>query len=65
LALPVGFQFRKEDRRWIVPKRNPILGWTFNPGHAKGAWALLANFLLPILIVVGTLPVLVLAGGCR
>ncbi len=64
-TLPVGFYFSKEDRRWIVPKRNPILGWTFNLGQPKGAWALLATFLLPTLIVAGTLLVIVLAGGCR
>lgn len=64
-TLPVGFYFSKQDSRWIVPKRTPMLGWTFNLGQTKGAWALLLSFLLPTLVVTGTMLVLVFAGGCR
>ena len=46
-----GFYFSKKDTRWIVPKRNPVLGWTFNLGHKKGAWAMLLSFLVPIIIL--------------
>ncbi|RZL46046.1 MAG: hypothetical protein EOO93_26415 [Pedobacter sp.] len=27
------FYFNKKDFRFIVPKRNPIMGWTFNFAH--------------------------------
>ena len=48
-----GFYFSKKDTRWIVPKRNPVLGWTFNLGHKRGAWAMLLSFLIPIIILLG------------
>ncbi len=48
-----GFYFSKRDTRWIVPKRNPVLGWTFNLGNKKGAWAMLISFLIPTLIMTG------------
>jgi len=48
-----GFYFSKKDTRWIVPKRNPALGWTFNLGHKKGAWAMLLLFLMPTIIMLG------------
>ena len=48
-----GFYFSKKDTRWIVPKRNPVLGWTFNLGHKRGAWAMLLSFLIPIIILSG------------
>ena len=48
-----GFYFSKRDTRWIVPKRNPGLGWTFNLGNKKGAWAMLLSFLIPIFILSG------------
>jgi len=47
-----GFYFSKRDTRWIVPKRNPVLGWTFNLGHKRGAWAMLLSFLTPIIILI-------------
>lgn len=47
--------FSKKDTRWIVPKRNPALGWTFNLGNTKGAWAMLLTLLVPILIFSGVL----------
>jgi len=50
-----GFYFSKIDRRWIVPKRNPVLGWTFNLGNKKGAWAMLLSFLIPTFIMTGIL----------
>ena len=46
-----GFYFSKRDTRWIVPKRNPVLGWTFNLGNKKGAWAMLITFLIPTVIM--------------
>lgn len=48
-----GFYFSKKDTRWIVPKRNPSLGWTFNLGQTKGAWAMLLSLLLPTLLLAG------------
>ena len=48
-----GFYFSKKDTRWIVPKRNPVLGWTFNLGQRKGTWAMLLSFLFPIIILLG------------
>jgi len=50
-----GFYFSKKDTRWIVPKRNPVLGWTFNLGQKKGAWAMLLSFLTPVIILVGVI----------
>jgi len=50
-----GFYFSKRDTRWIVPKRNPVLGWTFNLGNKKGAWAMLLTFLIPIFILAGVI----------
>jgi uncharacterized membrane protein len=47
-----GFYFSKRDARWIVPKRNPVLGWTFNLGNKRGAWAMLLSFLAPTIILV-------------
>lgn len=60
-TLPVGIYFSKRDTRWIVPKRNPALGWTFNLGTQKGAWCFLAMVLIPVLILAGV--VLVLSFG--
>ncbi|MBF0554821.1 MAG: hypothetical protein HQK96_09755 [Nitrospirae bacterium] len=48
-----GFYFSKKDTRWVVPKRNQALGWTFNLGHMKGAWAMLLSFLIPTIILLG------------
>jgi uncharacterized membrane protein len=30
------FYFNKKDHRIIVPKRNPMMGWTFNFAHPIG-----------------------------
>jgi len=30
------FYFNKKDHRMVVPKRNPIMGWTFNFAHPAG-----------------------------
>jgi len=49
-----GFYFSKKDTRWIVPKRT-ALGWTFNLGTEKGAWAMLLSFLAPTIIMVGVI----------
>jgi uncharacterized membrane protein len=48
-----GFYFSKRDSRWIVPKRSTVLGWTFNLGNRKGAWAMLLTLLLPTFILIG------------
>lgn len=50
-----GFYFSKRDSRWIVPKRNPILGWTFNLGNPKGAFAMIMSFLIPTMILIGVI----------
>ena len=47
-----GFYFSKRDARWIVPKRNPVLDWTFNLGNKRGAWAMLLSCLAPTIILV-------------
>ena len=49
------FYFSKRDTRWLVPKRNPALGWTFNLGNKTGAWAMLLSFLTPTIILVGVI----------
>lgn len=54
-----GFYFSKKDMRWIVPKRNPVLGWTFNLGHKTGAWAMLLSFLIPTIILFGIIAFIV------
>ena len=65
-TLPIGFYFSKKDTRWLVPRPNLSLGWTFNLGHKKGAWALLLSFIIPILLLTGVLIAIVLslAYGC-
>jgi hypothetical protein len=49
-----GFYFSKQDTRWIVPKKNPVLGWTFNLGNKKGAWAMLISFMAPTILLLIT-----------
>lgn len=65
-TLPVGFYFSKKDTRWLVPRPNRNLGWTYNLGHKKGTWALLFSFLIPILLLTGILLAIVfsLLHGC-
>lgn len=46
------FYFNKKDHRIIVPKRNPIMGWTFNFAHPAGYVFL---FLVLLLIVSQTI----------
>ncbi len=48
-----GFYFSKRDTRWLIPKRNPALGWTFNLGNKAGALAMLFSFLTPTIILAG------------
>lgn len=64
-TLPVGIYFSKRDTRWMVPKRNPMLGWTFNLATAKGAWCYLGSFLIPILILAAVVLVLSFAKTAR
>ena len=42
------FYFNKKDHRMVVPKRNPIMGWTFNFAHPAG-YIFLALILLFII----------------
>jgi uncharacterized membrane protein len=56
------FYFSKKDTRWIVPKRNPVLGWTFNLVHKRGAWAMLLSFLIPTVILLSIIMFTVLRG---
>ena len=51
-TLPIGFYFSKKDTRWLVPRPNQNLGWTFNLGHKKGALAFLLSFIAPILLLI-------------
>jgi uncharacterized membrane protein len=64
-TLPVGIYFSKRDPRWIVPKRNPMLGWTFNLATQKGAWFFLGSFLIPIIILAAVILVLGLGMSAR
>ncbi len=58
-----GFYFSKRDSRWIVPKRNPALGWTFNLGNPKGVFAMIISFLVPAMILTGVVLFIVLKIG--
>lgn len=58
-----GFYFSKRDSRWIVPKRNPALGWTFNLGNPKGVFAMIISFLVPAMILAGVILFIVLKVG--
>jgi len=44
--------FNKKDDRMIVPKRNPMMGWTFNFAHPAGYIFLI---LILLLIVIQTI----------
>ena len=45
------FYFSKKDSRWIVPKKVSV-GWTYNLGQQKGAWALLLSIIAPFIVVI-------------
>lgn len=64
-TLPVGIYFSKRDTRWIVPKRNPMLGWTFNLATQKGAWFFLGSFLIPIILLAAVILVFAFAMTAR
>ncbi len=57
-TLPVGIYFSKHDSRWLVPKKNPLLGWTFNMGTQTGSWCFIGAFLIPIIILAATVVLL-------
>lgn len=42
----------KNDSRFLVPKRNPWLGWTINLGHPWAGVAVLSLILLPVGVAV-------------
>ncbi|MDQ8005423.1 MAG: DUF5808 domain-containing protein [Pedobacter sp.] len=44
--------FNKKDHRILVPKRNPIMGWTFNFAHPAGYIFLIIILLLIVLQTV-------------
>ena len=44
--------FCTQDARFIVPKRNPWLGWTLNLGHPYSQVALPALVILPPLLLL-------------
>lgn len=46
------FYFNKKDHRIIVPKRNPVMGWTFNFAHPAGYIFLIILLIIVILQVV-------------
>jgi len=39
------FYYNKSDRRFIVPKLNQMMGWTFNFAH-RGSWIVFATIIL-------------------
>lgn len=43
------FYYNPRDYRFIVPKRNPIMGWTFNFAHPVSYVVFLLIILIPIL----------------
>ena len=55
----VGFYFSKKDRRTLVPKRLPWLGWTLNIGQRAGALSMLG-----VLIVLPVTMAVVMALAC-
>ena len=58
----LGFYMNPQDPGLLVPKRNPISGWTFNIGHPKGrlvAASLLLGVAL-LMVLAGAVPLLVL-----
>ena len=59
-TMPVGFYFSKKDTRWLVPRRIPWMGWTFNIGNAIGAWAMLSIIIIPILVLIGVISVIMI-----
>lgn len=48
----LGFYFSKSDKRIVVPKAMPSLGWTLNLAHPAGALSLIGFFLLPTLVLL-------------
>jgi uncharacterized membrane protein len=56
----LGLYMNPQDPGLLVPKRNPISGWTFNIGHPKGRF-IAASFLLGLallMILVAVMPLL-------
>ena len=56
----LGLSMNPQDPGLLVPKRNPILGWTFTIGHPKGRFVA-ASFLLGLgllMILAGVVPLL-------
>ena len=47
--------FSKRDSRFLVPRRIPALGWTFNLGNRVGAFAFIAVLAAIILALAGAL----------
>ena len=50
---PIKLYFNRDDRRFVVPKYRPMLGWTINFGHPAGGVAMLGLiFALPLMLAV-------------
>ena len=62
-TMPICY-FSKKDTRWLVPKKNPIMGWTFNLGRTEGAWAFLLLLLLPSFLLAFVVILLSAAVTC-
>ena len=43
--------WNKHDTRFLVPKRNPWLGWTINLAHPFSEPALVALLVLPLAVI--------------
>ena len=49
-----GIYFCRQDARFLVPKRNPWLGWTINFAHPLADLTLVALVVAPVLLVALT-----------
>lgn len=47
----LGIYHAPRDTRWIVPKRNPKMGWTFNFAH-PGSWWFLTCLLMVAVVSI-------------
>jgi uncharacterized membrane protein len=48
------FYFNKKDSRLIVPKLNPVFGWTFNFGSLKAILIIVAIIVSVIMVAIMT-----------
>lgn len=45
----LGIYSSSKDARLIVPKRNPMMGWTINFGHRSARWIIVGLALIPLI----------------